>query len=140
MLPRNIFCSWTAPCHSAGTALPAAARRCNIRLSADAVLSLPLCLDEVIGSADEGPRSFTQMHSAYSWLATCQLAKARSSACHTAAAWQQIIGCNTLIHLGPGSSAELHLAKVLPDVAHHLACPVGEGCVGAPWPVDSVGL
>ena len=75
MLQRHIlFMESTLPLSK--TALPAAARRCNIKLSADAVLSLPLCLDEVIGSTDEGPRSFTQMHSAYSWLATCQLAKA----------------------------------------------------------------
>ena len=56
--------------------LLAAAGKCNMKLSADAVVSLPLCLDEVIGSTDEGSRSFAQMHSAYSWLATCQLAQA----------------------------------------------------------------
>ncbi len=94
----------------------------------------PLTPDEVIGCTDEGPRGFTQVHSAH-----CRAPTLHTPHCSTASpqclrSRKKIKGDNALVHFGPGCGAQLYFSLGLPDVAHHIACPVCEGCVGAPRP------
>ena len=91
---------------------------------------LPLCLDVVIGSTDEGSRGFAQMHRADSRLPSLQMTDRGTTRCR-----KKIKGNNAFIHLCPSRGAELDLPQALPDLTYNIACSVCEACMGAPRPV-----
>lgn len=67
----------------------------NIRMS-------PLTPDEVIGCTDEGPRGFTQMHSAHGWAPTLRTPHCGTAIWRRARSRKKVKGDNALVHLSPG--------------------------------------